>query len=77
MDTATIMSTGILFSVVSLGALVTLGLLFLNRYLPYSRTIVGVLLLAVCYYGLASGWPIPLLMLLFVIGMAKGLFSRL
>ncbi|TFE24267.1 MFS transporter [Cohnella luojiensis] len=72
MDTATIMSTGILFSVVSLGALVTLGLLFLNRYLPYSRTIAGVLLLAVCYYGLASGWSIPLIMLLFVIGMAKG-----
>ncbi|RED57212.1 MFS transporter [Cohnella lupini] len=71
-DAATIMSTGILFSVVSLGALVTLGLLFLNRYLPYNRTIIGVSLLAVCYYGLASGWPIPLLGLLFVIGMAKG-----
>jgi MFS family permease len=69
---AAIMTTGILFSIVSLGALVTLGLLFLNRYLPYSRTIIGVLLLAICYYGLASDWPVPLLMLLFVIGMAKG-----
>ncbi|BBI35124.1 MFS transporter [Cohnella abietis] len=68
----TIMTTGILFSIVSLGALVTLGMLFLNRYLPYSRTIVGVLLLAICYYGLASNWPIPLLLLLFIIGMAKG-----
>jgi MFS family permease len=71
-DSATIMSTGILFSIVSLGALVTLGLLFLNRYLPYLRTIFGVLMLAICYYGLASGWPIPLLVLLFAVGMAKG-----
>ncbi|MCD9023928.1 MFS transporter [Cohnella silvisoli] len=69
---ASIMTTGLLFSIVSLGALVTLGLLFLNRYLPYSRTIIGVLLLAICYYGLASDWPIPLLMLLFIVGMAKG-----
>ncbi|MFC5469941.1 MFS transporter [Cohnella suwonensis] len=71
-DAATIMSTGILFSIISLGALVTLGLLFLNRYLPYKRTVFGVLLLAVCYYGLASGWPLPLSALLFAIGMAKG-----
>jgi MFS family permease len=71
-EAASIMSTGILFSIVSLGALVTLSLLFLNRYLPYNRTIIGVSLLAICYYGLASGWPIPLLGLLFVVGMAKG-----
>ncbi|QMV40912.1 MFS transporter [Cohnella cholangitidis] len=71
-DSATIMSTGILFSIVSLGALVTLGLLFLNRYLPYLRTLFGVLMLAICYYGLASGWSVPLLVLLFAIGMAKG-----
>jgi MFS family permease len=71
-DNAAIMTTGLMFSIVSLGALVTLGMLFLNRYLPYSRTIIGVLLLAFCYYGLASGWPVPLLMLLFVLGMAKG-----
>jgi MFS family permease len=69
---ADIMTTGLLFSVVSLGALATLGLLFMNRYLPYSRTIAGVMLLAITYYGLASGWPVPLLLLLFVIGMAKG-----
>ncbi|WP_373230279.1 MFS transporter [Cohnella sp.] len=67
-----IMTTGILFSIVSLGALVTLGLLFLNRYLPYSRTIIGVLLLAICYYGLASDWPLPIFVMLFIIGMAKG-----
>ncbi len=70
---AEIMTTGLLFSVVSLGALATLGLLFLNRYLPYTRTVSGVLLLALAYYGLAAGWPVPLLLLLFVIGMSKGI----
>lgn len=72
MDAATIMSTGILFSIISLGSLVTLGMLFLNRYLPYFRTVGGVMLLALCYYGLASEWPVSLMTLLFVIGMAKG-----
>jgi len=67
-----VMTTGLLFSVVSLGALVTLGLLFLNRYLPYKRTIAGVMLLALAYYGIASEWPVPLMLLLFVIGLAKG-----
>lgn len=71
-ESAEIMTTGLLFSVVSLGALATLGLLFLNRYLPYSRTIIGVMLLAAAYYGLASNWPIPLFLMLFMIGMAKG-----
>ncbi|TVX98729.1 MFS transporter [Cohnella terricola] len=71
-DTATIMNTGILFSIISLGSLVTLGLLFLNRYLPYNRTIVGALLLATCYYGMASEWPVSLLLMLFILGMAKG-----
>lgn len=71
-SSAEIMTTGLLFSVVSLGALATLALLFLNRYLPYARTIAGVMLLALAYYGLASNWPLPLLGLLFVIGMSKG-----
>ncbi|KIL36127.1 MFS transporter [Cohnella kolymensis] len=71
-ESAELMTTGLLFSVVSLGALATLGLLFLNRYLPYSRTVSGVMLLAAAYYGLASNWPIPLFLLLFIIGMAKG-----
>jgi MFS family permease len=68
-----VMKTGLLFSVVSLGALATLGLLFLHRYLPYSRTVVGLLLLAGSYYALASGWPAPLVIVLFAIGMAKGI----
>ncbi|WP_256759785.1 MFS transporter [Cohnella sp. WQ 127256] len=72
MDSATIMDTGILFSVVSLGALVTLSMLFLNRYLPYARTVVSLLLIAFCYYGLASDWPVSMLVLLFILGIGKG-----
>jgi len=70
---AEVMTAGLLFSVVSLGALVTLAMLFLNRYLPYSRTIVGLSVLAGSYYALASGWPIPIVVVLFVIGMSKGI----
>ncbi len=69
---AEVMTAGLLFSVVSLGALVTLSLLFLNRYLPYTRTIAGLAILAGCYYALASGWPIPIVAVLFAIGMSKG-----
>lgn len=67
-----VLTTGLLFSVVSLGALATLALLFLQRYLPYTRCVVGLLLLALAYYGLASNWPLPIMALLFVLGMAKG-----
>jgi MFS family permease len=67
-----VMAIGLLFSVVSLGALSTLGMLFLNRFLPYYRSLFGLVLLSAAYYGMASGWPFPLTSLLFVIGMAKG-----
>lgn len=68
-----VMAIGILFAVVSLGALATLGLLFLNRYLPYSRVIAGLAVLAGAYYALAAGWPLPITAVLFVLGMAKGI----
>src|SRR5690606_33645352 len=68
-----VMTIGLLFSVVSLGALVTLGLLFLNRYLPYNRVLFGLAMLAGAYYALAADWPLPLAAVLFVIGMAKGI----
>lgn len=67
-----VMAAGLLFSVVSLGALITLSLLFLNRYLPYARTIAGLAMLAGSYYALASGWPVPIVAVLLVIGIAKG-----
>ncbi|CAH0118319.1 MULTISPECIES: MFS transporter [unclassified Paenibacillus] len=68
-----IMTTGILFSIVSFGALVTLSLLFLNRYSSYFRTWFGCLALAICFFTIAVGWPIPLTAILLVIGMAKGI----
>lgn len=66
------MTTGLLFSIVSLGALLTLSMLFLNRLSPYYRTLWGTLLLAVCYYTIAADFPVPLMAVLFIIGMGKG-----
>ncbi|HEY2492853.1 MAG TPA: MFS transporter [Paenibacillus sp.] len=67
------MSTGILFSVLSIGALFTLCLLFLNRYSPFKRVVAGVLLLALCFFCLAAVHRIPLMITLFILGSAKGL----
>ena len=70
---ASIMSTGLLFSAVSLGALVTLSMLFLNRFAPGKRVAVAVLGLALCFYALAAAGSLPLIGVLFVLGLAKGL----
>ncbi|WP_053372082.1 MFS transporter [Paenibacillus sp. FJAT-27812] len=66
------MTTGLLFSVVSIGALVTLSMLFLNRVSAYQRTIWGSLILAIIYFGIASDTPVPLTVMLLLVGMAKG-----
>jgi MFS family permease len=68
-----VLEVGILFSVISLGALITLGMLFLNRYLPYVRTVGGLAMLASSYYVMAMDWPLPLAAVLFALGMAKGI----
>lgn len=68
-----IMRAGILFSAVSLGALFTLSLLFLNHYQPYTRTWMGAFALALLFFGMAIHWPVPLLATLFLIGMTKGI----
>nr|WP_211184487.1 MFS transporter [Paenibacillus lemnae] len=70
---ASILSTGILFSSISLGALITLSMLFLNHYSPGKRTAASILVLALCFYALAAAKQVPLIGILFVIGMAKGL----
>lgn len=67
-----VLTSGLLFSMVSLGALVTLAMLFLNRYPALYRTAFGSLGLAVIFFGMAIGWPVPLYAALFLIGMAKG-----
>ncbi|MBW7474396.1 MFS transporter [Paenibacillus oenotherae] len=66
------LETGLLFSVVSLGALLTLSMLFLNRLSPYLRTLWGALMLAVTYFAIAADAPLPLYALLLLLGMAKG-----
>jgi MFS family permease len=67
-----ILTSGILFSLVSLGALVTLSMVFLNRKSPFLRTTMGSLGLAVIFFGLSVHWPLPFYVSLFLIGMAKG-----
>jgi MFS family permease len=67
-----IMTTGLLFSVVSLGALLTLSMLFLNRYSPFIRTLTGAVLLAFSFFALVIDVPAPIYMLLLFVGMAKG-----
>lgn len=66
------MTTGILFSVVSIGALITLSMLFLNRLPAFQRTSWGALCLALVYFGIAAGVPLPLTVMLLFVGMAKG-----
>jgi DHA1 family multidrug resistance protein-like MFS transporter len=68
-----IMSTGILFSVLSAGALLTLCLLFLNRYSPFKRVVLGIMLMACCFFSLAALPGIPLVVILFVLGSSKGI----
>jgi len=68
-----IMSTGILFSIISVGALLTLCLFFLNRYSPVKRVVSGIMIMACCFFALAALPGIPLVYILFVLGASKGL----
>jgi len=70
---ASMITTGLLFSVISLGALITLSMLFLNRTSAYLRTLGGTFVLALAYFSMAAEGPLPLFGLLFVLGMAKGI----
>ncbi|MDP4098415.1 MFS transporter [Paenibacillus sp. P96] len=68
---ASIMSTGILFSVISLGALLTLSMLFLNRYSPILRLTAGIFMMALCFYLLAV-FDTSIIVTLFLLGTTKG-----
>lgn len=67
-----IMSTGILLSLLSLGALVTLSLFFLNRLSPSIRIAAALLGMAICFFSLAAFRSIPAGAVLFLLGAAKG-----
>ncbi|RJX39393.1 MFS transporter [Paenibacillus pinisoli] len=67
------MTTGLLFSVISIGALITLSMMFLNRFPAFYRTLIGSVCLALLYFGLAADMPLPLTVMLLGIGMAKGI----
>ncbi|QSF44316.1 MFS transporter [Paenibacillus tianjinensis] len=65
-------STGILLSLLSLGALATLSLLFLNRLSPAARISAALLGMALCFFTLAAFTSIPPGVVLFLLGAAKG-----
>ncbi|MHA6533289.1 MFS transporter [Paenibacillus sp. BAC0078] len=67
-----LLSTGILLSLLSLGALVTLSLLFLNRLAPGIRITAALLGMALCFFSLAAFRSIPAGVILFLLGAAKG-----
>ncbi|RJE88910.1 MFS transporter [Paenibacillus sp. 1011MAR3C5] len=67
------MTTGLLFSVISIGALITLSMMFLNRFPAFYRTLFGSVCLALMYFGIAADMPLPLPVMLLGIGMAKGI----
>ncbi|MFD1776022.1 MFS transporter [Paenibacillus rhizophilus] len=67
-----ILSTGILLSLLSLGALVTLSMLFLNRLPALWRISAALLGMALCFFGLAAVPSIPPAVVLFLLGTAKG-----
>lgn len=68
-----ILTSGVFFTLISLGALLSISFWFLNKVPPFIRTVSGSLSLAVVFFGLAIQWPIPLSFSLFLIGMAKGI----
>ncbi len=70
--TEAMMTTGLLFSVISIGALVTLSMMFLNNLSAFQRTLWGAFALALFYFGIASEMQVPLVFFLFAIGMSKG-----
>ncbi|MNC31181.1 Major Facilitator Superfamily protein [compost metagenome] len=70
--TSSVLNSGILFSLVSLGALLSLSMVFLNRVSPLLRTMAGCLMLATAFFAMAVRAPVSLYVLLFFIGMAKG-----
>jgi MFS family permease len=67
-----ILTSGLLFSLVSLGALLTLSMFFLNRFAAFLRIVCGCFALALIFFGMAIQWQIPLSVSLFMIGMSKG-----
>lgn len=67
-----ILTSGVFFTLISLGALLSISFWFLNKVSPFIRTICGSMSLAVVFFGLAIQWPLPLPVSLFLIGMAKG-----
>lgn len=69
---AGILSTGLLLSLLSLGALLTLSMFFLGRVSPSKRIAAALLGMAFCFFSLATFSSLPAGVLLFMMGAAKG-----
>lgn len=68
-----IMKTGMLFTIISIGSLITLCMLFINRFNPAYRTLFGTMALTLLYFLLAAQDAIPFMLILLLIGMCKGI----
>lgn len=66
-------ATGFLLTVMGAGSVCTLGIGWLNRFSPYSRSFFALTLIAATFYILALQLHIPLSLLLFIKGTAHGL----
>lgn len=72
-NNGSIMTTGLLFTVISIGSLITLCMLFINRFNPAYRTVCGTIALALLYFVLATQMDVPFMLMLLFIGMCKGI----
>jgi MFS family permease len=72
-NTSTMLHNGIDFAWISVGATVSLSMIFLNRFDAWKRTVLGASLLAMLFYVIAIHWSIPFVLILFMIGLAKGI----
>lgn len=70
---SSILTSGLLFTLISLGALVSLSMFFINRYSAFYRILVGSLSLAVVFFGMSVHWEISLTASLILIGMCQGI----
>jgi MFS family permease len=73
MNATAMLHTGIDYAWISAGAAVSLSMIFLNRFHAWKRSMLGACLLAILFYAIAIQWSIPFVIILFMIGFAKGM----
>ena len=66
-------ATGLLLTIMGMGSICTLGIGTLNRFSPYNRCFIALVVIGLTFYALSMQWHIPLSVLLFIKGVAHGL----